>query len=119
MASEDKLYIGAIKTEIALDSGVDLTAAGYIDGEVSIYYIKPGGTKGVWSSAVIGDMNTDPETKEDLEAGNNRGVIYTTTSDSDLDAGGDWRFNLRLDGGAGSWSGFGETVTKRVYLQGE
>lgn len=90
--AEIKIYKGDIGTEIRLNTGVDLQSA-----VVSIYYKKPSGTTGYWSSTV------DDSTY----------VLYTI-QDGDLDEAGEWTLQTYVELLSG-WKGHGEIVSMMVW----
>lgn len=89
-------HVGDIGTPITLDSGVDLTGYSVTD----ILVTKPDGSEETWTGTDVDVV------RDDLVAGNNRGVQYTTQTANDLDQAGKYHIRTHIENGSGgAWNG--------------
>jgi len=95
--AKDKIYVGAVGTEILLDAGQNISGAA-----VAIKVIKPGGGTATWTAAVY-----------------NSNCVRHITVESDLNESGDYKVNPQIALADGSWSSVGATGTFHVYNEGE
>lgn len=96
--AKDKVYVGAIGTEILADAGQDITGA-----TVAMEVIKPvSGTVVIWPATVY----------------DSKYVRHTSVS-GDFDVAGDYKVNPQIALADGSWSSVGATGTFHVWNKGE